>query len=98
MTRHIITALTIGLFACGGSQPGDATPGTGTAGARDGEAATAKSGRKASDAGEFEVNEAGKSSRPKQAKLQATETKAALRFFVVDKDKGAVSSLSTIAP
>ena len=95
MKRNLITILTIGLFACGGSQPGDSIPatGTGTAKAGDGNAATARRGRKTSDAGEFKVNAADKSSRPKQAKLEATQTKAALRLFVVDKDKGAIQGI-----
>lgn len=103
MKTHLITTLTIGLFACGGSQPGDSTPATGTgspeaeakagAGAGDGNGATPERRRKKSDAGEFDINEADKSSRPKQAKLQATDTKAAVRFFVVDKDKGPIEGI-----
>ncbi len=40
------------------------------------------------DAGEFQVNDAEASSRPKQGTLKATNTDAAIRFFVVDKQKG----------
>lgn len=91
--------MTIGVFACGGSQPSESTlpsrPATGDDPASAGEtpSATPSGDRKPSDAGEFEVNEADKSSRPGQGKLQATDTKAAVRFFVVDKKKGPIEGI-----
>lgn len=95
--RFLIVTMMIGVFACGGSQPGGSTPATATggdaAGADDGQSPPAAGGRKPSDAGEFAVNEADKSSRPKQAKLQATESEAAVRFFVVDKKKGPIEGI-----
>jgi OOP family OmpA-OmpF porin len=50
-------------------------------------------GRAPSDAGEFAINKADESSRPKQAKLKATDTEAALRFFVIDKQKGPIEGI-----
>lgn len=92
----IVTTL-FGLFACGGSQQAESTPATPTgddaADAPDGPSSTASGGRKPSDAGEFQINQADKSSRPKQAKLQATDTEAALRFFVIDKQKGPIEGI-----
>lgn len=101
MKTYLIATLTVGLFACGGSQSGDSTPATATGGAvagdddtsTEGDAATETRRRKPSDAGEFEVNEADKSSRPTQTKLKATEDQAAVRFFVVDKDKGPIEGI-----
>ncbi len=65
----------------------DAAAGDSSAAAGD-DGSTDKPGPKASDAGEFKVNEADASSRPSQGKLQSTDTEAAVRFFVVDKEKG----------
>ena len=101
MKRFLSATLTIGLFACGGgSPPSETTPATTTTtsddapAAGDGEsAAAAEKGRKPSDAGEFQVNAADKSSRPKQAKLEATDTQAAVRFFVIDKKKGPIEGI-----
>ena len=99
------TTLTIALFACGGSTPSDtSSPGGGnenaaaasnggSARAGDGKAASDKQRRKTSDAGEFQINDADKSARPTQAKLEATDTEAAIRFFVIDKDKGAIKGI-----
>jgi len=73
----------------GAASAGDSTASAGegtTAG--DASAPADKPGPKPSDAGEFAVNKANASSRPKQGKLQATDTEAAVRFFVVDKNKG----------
>ena len=99
MKPFLIVTMMIGLFACGGSQPSDST--TPTTPAADGDPASAGNGqsspeaggRNPSDAGEFAINEADKSSRPKQAKLQATDTEAAIRFFVIDKDKGPIEGI-----
>jgi OmpA-OmpF porin, OOP family len=101
MKRFLIVNVMFGALACGGSQPTESTPATGTGGeaATAGDAAGAGSsgaaagGGNPSDAGEFQVNQADKSSRPKQAKLQATDTEAALRFFVVDKQKGPIEGI-----
>ncbi len=105
MTRHLSAILTIGLIACGGSQPSSTTPASTSATADTpadsppadtGVAAAADPddpGARAKDAGEFKVNQADKSSRPTQAKLKATETHAAVRFFVVDKDKGPMQGI-----
>ncbi len=97
MKRLLIIIIAIGVFACGGSQAGDSTPATRGGGeggtASDGSGAPAARGRRPSDAGEFKINEADKSSRPTQAKLQATDSEAALRFFVVDADKGPIAGI-----
>ena len=53
----------------------------------------AAAGKKPDDAGQFQINETDKSARPKQAKLQATDKEAALRFFVIDKDKGPIEGI-----
>jgi OmpA-OmpF porin, OOP family len=95
--RLLIVTMMIGSFACGGSKPAGSTPGTATGGdatgAGSGQSSPEANGRKPGDAGEFAVNEADKSSRPKQAKLQATDTEAAVRFFVVDKQKGPIEGI-----
>ena len=128
MTRELITILTVGLLACGGSKPRPATPGDGTGattaggasgavtpgGATGGEAggtatnepdrASADDGtappappdkpvREAHDTGAFTVRPSDASSRPTQGKLKATDTEAAVRFFVVDKDKGPIAGI-----
>ena len=101
MKRILVVTMTIGVSACGGSQPkesttpppatGDATPASGgdSAPAADG----TPTGDRPSDAGEFQVNAADKASRPKQGKLVATDTEAAVRFFVVDKAKGPIEGI-----
>lgn len=109
MTRVLITILTVGLLACGGSTPrattpaaatsATATPGGGTGGvatdepgrapADTGTAPPAGRERAPQDSGAFDVHKADRSSRPTQAKLVATDTEAAVRFFVVDKDSNA---------
>ena len=95
MKRFLVVTMMIN--ACGGSQPSESTPATGAGGnaakSGDGATSTPADGGKPSDAGEFHINEADKSSRPKQAKLQATDTEAALRFFVVDKQKGPIEGI-----
>lgn len=109
MTRHLITILTIGLIACGGSQTGTSTATTETGGANpvDGdvpaEAGDAEAGDEStaaptprpapSDAGEFKVNTADQSTRPKQGTLKATKTEAAVRFFVTDKEGGPIEGI-----
>ena len=102
MKRFLFVTMMIGAFACGRSQRTESTaqPPTGgdTAGGDaaspgNGDSSTGADGRTPSDAGEFAVNEADKSSRPKQAKLQATDTEAAVRFFVVDKKKGPIEGI-----
>lgn len=95
MTTQLLTIMTVGLLACGGSSPGESIPAgeTGGANAGDGSAPPEERRRAAKDAGEFEINEADQSSRPTQAKLAATDTEAAIRFFVVDKDKGAIEGI-----
>lgn len=91
------------LLACGGKTPAAATPGGGTAGASgasgdpaatgDGAAAPDKPGRKTRDSGEFAINATDAASRPTNGKLKATDTEAAVRFFVVDKDKGPITGI-----
>lgn len=103
MKRYLIVTVMSGVFACGGSQPGETTPASGTGGGGDAanaggaggasSSSAAAGGRKPSDAGEFDVKQADKSSRPKQAKLQATDTEAAVRFFVIDKQKGPIEGI-----
>jgi OmpA-OmpF porin, OOP family len=97
MKRFLIVTVMTGLLGCGGSQGGESTPATGTDGhpasSGDRPSSTEADGRKPSDAGEFEIAQADKSSRPKQAKLQATDSEAALRFFVVDKQKGPIEGI-----
>lgn len=99
MNRKRLLAATaiLGLFACGGSKSEVSGPETGAAGepakGSGEQAATAKPERKLNDAGEFRVSDADKSSRPKQAKLRPTATEAAVRFFVIDKNKGPVKGI-----
>ncbi len=99
----LIVTMMVGVFACGGSQQSESTTPTKTSGdAATGDAASADNGQpstdaggdgKPSDAGEFAINAGDKSSRPKQAKLQATDSEAAVRFFVVDKKKGPLEGI-----
>ncbi len=97
MKRFLVVTMMITELACGGSQPSESTPATAAGGdapkSGDGPSSAPADGGKPSDAGEFHINEAEKSSRPKQAKLQATDTEAALRFFVVDKQKGPIEGI-----
>lgn len=97
MKRFIVVTVVFGVFACGGSQRGESTPPTETAGdpasADDGPHSTDAGGRTPSDAGEFAIKDADKSSRPTQAVLKATDTEAAVRFFVIDKQKGPIEGI-----
>ena len=101
MTRALLFILAVQLLACGGSTPGAAKPGGGTGGpsgdeqasAGDGAASPDEPGRKTRDSGEFAINQADASSRPTNAKLKATDTEAAVRFFVIDKDKGPITGI-----
>lgn len=85
----------------GAATPGDETGGTATnepdrASADDGTAPPTppdKPARAAHDTGAFTVNPSDASSRPTQGKLKATDTEAAVRFFVVDKDKGPIAGI-----
>lgn len=96
--KRFLTTLTIGLFACGGSPPNETTTPTGTGDdaaqpVEGGDSTAAGDRKKPDDAGEFQISETDKSARPKQAKLQATDKEAALRFFVVDMDKGPIPGI-----
>ncbi|MBK9033126.1 MAG: OmpA family protein [Myxococcales bacterium] len=104
MIRALVLILTVHLLACGGSTPGAARPGGETGGASgderaddgtadDATASPDKPGRKARDSGEFAINHGDASSRPTNAKLKATDTEAAVRFFVIDKDKGPIAGI-----
>jgi OmpA-OmpF porin, OOP family len=97
MKRFFVVTVMFGVFACGGSQRGESTPPSGTGGeparADNGPPSTDAGGRTPSDAGQFAINEADRSSRPKQAVLKATDTEAALRFFVIDKQKGPIEGI-----
>lgn len=100
MTRALLFIVTAHLLACGGSTPGAAKPGSGTSGTGgdatatgDAAAAPDQPGRKTRDSGEFAINQADASSRPTNAKLKATDTQAAVRFFVIDKDKGPIPGI-----
>jgi outer membrane protein OmpA-like peptidoglycan-associated protein len=94
MTRALLFTLTLQLLACGGSAPAPSTPAGETAGAADdGTASPDKPARKVHDSGEFAINRADASSRPTRAKLAATDTEAAVRFFVIDKDKGPIAGI-----
>lgn len=52
-----------------------------------------KPARAAHDTGAFTIRQTDASSRPTQGKLKATDTEAAVRFFVVDKDKGPIAGI-----
>ena len=97
MKRFLVVTVMFGVLACGGSQRGESTPPTRTGGdpasADDGKPSTDAGGRPPSDAGEFAMKDADRSSRPKQAVLEATDTEAALRFFVIDKQKGPIEGI-----
>lgn len=87
----------------GATTPGAATAGSGTQGAAAdqperapagaGTATPAAPGPAPRDTGAFAINQADRSSRPERAKLVATDTQAAVRFFVVDKDKGPIEGI-----
>lgn len=100
MKTHLVSMLTIGLVACGPSQPRTSSPPTtGATGDTAGTGAAAPNAeaeppRKRGDAGEFQVTDTDKSSRPAQAKLQATEAEAAVRFVVVDKDNKPIEGIA----
>lgn len=114
MTRELLTILTAGLLACGGSTPRAASPRGASSGATDDEAARTSADEGATspdegtpapdqpdaparpparDQGSFEVHTSDASSRPTHTKLQATDTEAAVRFFVIDKDKGPIKGI-----
>src|SRR5262245_29417757 len=88
-------ATTTGAATTGAATTGGATTGDGAeATAADGGAVSPGGpGRAPRDAGDFAIQDADKSSRPTQAKLVATDTEAAVRFFVVDKDKGPIEGI-----
>lgn len=105
MTRALLIVFSLHLLACGSSSPRAAKPTGETAGdSSDGSATTDgttgdetaspdKPARKTRDSGEFAINQSDPSSRPTSAKLKATDTEAAVRFIVVDKDKGPISGI-----
>ncbi len=97
MKQFLVVTVMFGVFACGGSQRGESTPPTGTGGdpasADNRQPSTDAGGRAPSDAGEFAIKDADKSSRPKQAVLEATDSEAAVRFFVIDKQKGPIEGI-----
>lgn len=108
MTRVLLAILAAGLWACGHPAPAATTPagaggGTGdaTGGAAqaeparadDGAATAGKPARAPQDTGAFAIHRADASSRPTAAKLVATDTQAAVRFFVIDKDKGPITGV-----
>jgi outer membrane protein OmpA-like peptidoglycan-associated protein len=104
MTRALLFVLTVHLLACGGSTPGAAKPGDGAAkpgedavgdavAATPSDEAPTTSGRKTRDTGAFTIRQTDASSRPTQGRLKATDTEAAVRFFVVDKDKGPITGI-----
>ena len=86
MRAQLLSALAVGLLACGGSAKPASTPAGPTTGSADTNVAAPAPERKEGDAGTFEVKDADKSSRPNQGTLKATATEAAVRLFVVDKD------------
>ena len=85
------------------SGDGAATPGGETGGAAaneperaasdDGTTPPARPAREAHDRGAFEVRPTDASARPTQGKLKATDTEAAVRFFVIDKAKGPIPGI-----
>ena len=94
MTRALLIILALPLLACGGSAPGASKPGGGTGVAADEATASPdKPRRRTHDSGEFAINAADASSRPAGAKLAATDSEAAVRFFVIDKDKGPIAGI-----
>jgi hypothetical protein len=104
MTRALLFILAVHLLACGGAKPGAAKPGDGTAGgsasrprptARPPTAPprpTSPAARPATRASSRSTRRT-PSSRPTNAKLKATDTEAAVRFFVIDKDKGPIAGI-----
>jgi outer membrane protein OmpA-like peptidoglycan-associated protein len=96
MRSSLVIASLLAAFACGGSQSGGSSPAasSGEGAARDGEGSGGDGATgESSDAGEFAIKDTDKSGRPTQAKLKATDTEAAVRFFVVDKDKGPIPGI-----
>lgn len=106
--RHLVRiAIALALGACGGTQAGKSpaaeseasaspSPASGAEADTTPAAATApSSAEQGPAANEFVVRESDRdpaqSSKP--SKIKATETEAALKFFVVDKDKGPITGI-----
>ncbi|MBT8495912.1 MAG: OmpA family protein [Deltaproteobacteria bacterium] len=100
MLRNVLLSFAIGSMACGGSQPTTESSST-QASASSADSTNDVEGpddrgskpRKTADAGEFQVSDTDKLSRPNQAKLKPTASQAAVRFFVIDKDDGPVKGI-----
>lgn len=103
MTRALLFIISVHLLACGGSKPGAAKPRGRRRWRRRGRDRRHRDGRRRGRAdkpaarratpGEFAINEADAASRPTNGKLKATDTEAAVRFFVIDKDKGPITGI-----
>lgn len=97
MKRSIVVTTMFGVWACGGAQGGKSTSPSAAesdpVSADSGQPGAEPGGPAPSDAGEFAIKESDRSSRPTQARLQATDTEAAVRFFVIDKQKGPIEGI-----
>jgi len=99
MTRHILVTIAMFTLACGGSDPGStsAAGADGTSGGSDsgGSAAAGAAGGDSNEA-TFKVNKSDSSGRPggvEGSKIEATLDMAAVRFIVVDRDKGPIRGI-----
>jgi outer membrane protein OmpA-like peptidoglycan-associated protein len=92
--RHLVPiTLALALGACAGAQSAQSTAPSEQAGA--GPDATSETPGESAD-NEFVIRDSdGKSSpqRDKPSKIKPTETEAALKFFLVDKDKGPIEGI-----
>lgn len=104
--RLLVISAMLATAACGGAQSGGSTgqPAQATAGGA-GPASGGPGGTGAGEPGgnEFKVNQSDPSTRARgveESKIKATRTEAAIRFKVVDKDKGPIEGvvISLTAP
>lgn len=85
-----LIAIATSLGACGGSQPAASTNGSAAAAGGEGEAAETPSGN------EFQLSQsdtAGQAHGDHPSEIEATETEAAMRLFVVDPETGPIRGI-----
>ena len=96
--RTSIILCLLALAACGGGEPASPTASnvdesSGGEQPAQGESAAAPATGGQADGNVFNVKETDASSRPDKAKLKPTHKLAAIRFIVVDKDKGPIRGI-----
>ena len=99
-TEAVTTTATAGDTTPAGGAGDVATDEPAPAPADGGTTTPDKPARPPQDSGAFEIHKADRSSRPTKTKLVATDTEAAVRFFVIDKDNGPITGvvISLTAP